>query len=56
MTSSIHTYALSRGGVSGAEMPRGPFKLKGEGSERPAVGLVRKKKKPKKPKTCERER
>ena len=30
---SIHACALSRGGVSQAEMPRAPFKLKGEGSE-----------------------
>lgn len=33
VTPSIHACALSRGGVSWAEMPRAPFKLKGEGSE-----------------------
>ena len=33
VTPSIHACALSRGGVSQAEMPRAPFKLKGEGSE-----------------------
>lgn len=56
VTPSIHACALSGGGVSQAEMPRAPFKIKGEGSEEAGQGgllwvLLGKKKK-----NCEQKR